>query len=170
VFVGSLYLAAGDANDALRNLHRALEIDPTVRGAHTYAGMVALQQGELNTAEKEFAAELANDPNYLPAMAELGEVRYRQQRWADAADLLFRSKTKVAPLLYMLCDSYFHLGKMQEAELTAEVLAAYVHNDPETMRGLVDLASRNGESALAQRLTDNPDPQSPPLIAPFRSR
>ena len=170
VFVGSLYLAAGDANDALRNLHRALEIDPTVRGAHTYAGMVALQQGELNTAEKEFAAELANDPNYLPAMAELGEVRYRQQRWADAADLLFRSKTKVAPLLYMLCDSYFHLGKMQEAELTAEVLAAYVHNDPETMRGLVDLASRNGESALAQRLTDNPAPQSPPLIAPFRSR
>ena len=86
MFVGSLYLAAGDANDALRNLHRALEIDPTVRGAHTYAGMVAFQQGELDTAEKEFAAELANDPNYLPAIAELGEVRYRQQRWTDAAD------------------------------------------------------------------------------------
>ena len=170
VFVGSLYLAAGDANDALRNLHRALEIDPTVRGAHTYAGMVALQQDDLDGAEREFAAELANDPNYLPAIAELGEVRYRQQRWADAADLLFRSKTKVASLLYMLCDSYFHLGKMQEAELTAEVLAAYAHNDPETMRGLVDLARRNGESALAQRLTVNPDPQSPPLIAPSRSR
>jgi tetratricopeptide (TPR) repeat protein len=170
VFVGSLYLATGDANDALRTLHRALEIDPTVRGAHTYSGLVALQQGDLDAAEREFAVELANDPNYLPAIAELGEVRYRQQRWADAADLLFRSKTKVASLLYMLCDSYFHLGKMQEAELTVEVLAAYAHNDPETMRGLVDLARRNGESALARRLTVNPDPQSPPLIAPSRSR
>jgi|GEM_PF-976787 len=170
VFVGSLYLATGDANDALRNLHRALEIDPTVRGAHTYAGTVALQLGELDIAEKEFAAELAIDPNYLPAMAELGEVRYRQQRWADAADLLFRSKTKVSSLLYMLCDSYFHLGKMQEAELTIEVLAAYAHNDPETMRGLVDLANRIGDSALTQRLTMNPDPKSTPLIAPSQSR
>ena len=170
VFVGSLYISMGDTRDGLRNLHRALEIEPTVRGAHTYAGMVVLQEGDLDTAEKEFAAELANDPNYLPAAAELGEVRYRQQRWRDAADLLYRSKTRIPTLLYMLCDSYFHLGKIQEAELTVEVLAAYAHNDPETMRGLVDLARRNGESALAQRLTANPDPQSPHLIAPSRSR
>lgn len=170
VFVGSLYLAAGDANDALRNLHRALEIDSTVRGAHTYAGMVALQQGELDTAEKEFAAELANDPNYLPAIAELGEVRYRQQRWTDAADLLFRSKTRIPALLYMLCDSYFHLGKMQEAELTVEVLAAYAHNDPEAINGLIDLVRRNGESDLAQRLSANRNPESTPLTAPSQSR
>lgn len=170
VFVGSLYLATGDANDALRNLHRALEIDPTVRGAHTYAGIVALQQGELDTAEKEFAAELANDPNYLPAIAELGEVRYRQQRWTDAADLLFRSKTRIPALLYMLCDTYFHLGKTQEAKLTAEVLAAYLRNDPETMRRLIDLVNRNGESDLAQRLSANPGPKLTPLIAPAQSR
>ena len=170
VFVGSLYISMGDTKDGLRNLHRALEIEPTVRGAHTYAGLVALQQGDLDAAEREFAAELANDPNYLPAIAELGEVRYRQQRWADAADLLFRSKTKVASLLYMLCDSYFHLGKMQEAELTVEVLAAYAHNDPETMRGLIDLASRNGESTLAERLSANRDSKVTPLSVPSQSR
>src|SRR5665213_2221993 len=99
VFVGSLYISMGDTRDGLRNLHRALEIEPTVRGAHTYAGMVVLQEGDLDTAEKEFAAELANDPNYLPAAAELGEVRYRQQRWTDAADLLYRSKTRIPTLL-----------------------------------------------------------------------
>jgi len=170
VFVGSLYLAAGDANDAMRTLHRALEIDPKVRGAHTYSGIVALQQGDLDAAEREFGAELANDPNYLPAIAELGEVRYRQQRWTDAADLLFRSKTRISALLYMLCDSYFHLGKMQEAELTVEVLAAYAHNDPEAMRGLIDLVSRNGEADLAQRLSANRNPESTPLTAPSQSR
>jgi tetratricopeptide (TPR) repeat protein len=170
VFVGSLYISMGDTRDGLRNLHRALEIEPTVRGAHTYAGMVVLQEGDLDTAEKEFAAELANDPNYLPAAAELGEVRYRQQRWADAADLLFRSKTRIPTLLYMLCDSYFHLGKIQEAKLTAEVLAAYASNDGETMRGLIDLISRNGESTLAGRLSANRDPKATPLTAPSQSQ
>jgi len=170
VFVGSLYLATGDVNDAQRNLERALEIDPKVRGAHTYAGIVALQQGELDTAEKEFAAELANDPNYLPAIAELGEVRYRQQKWTDAADLLFKSKTRVPAQLYMLCDSYFHLGKAQEAKLTAEILAAYLRNDRAAMRGLIDLVRRNGEFDLAEKFSARPDPQSTPLIAPSRSQ
>ena len=152
LFIGSLYLSMGDTNDGLRNLHRALEIEPKIRGAHTYTGMAALQQGDLDAAEKEFEAELANDRNYLPAIAELGEVRYRQQRWVDAADLLLKSRTTIPTLLNMLCDSYFHLGKIQDATLTAEVLAAYARNDPEAMRALADLLSRNGEPALAQRL------------------
>ena len=156
VLVGSLYLSMGNTIDALRTLHRALEIEPTVRGAHTYAGMVALQQGDLGAAEKEFEAELANDPNYLLAVAELGEVRYRQQRWADAAGLLLRSRTRASTLLLMLCDSYFHLGKIADAKLTAEVVAAYARNDPDVMRALVDLVSRNGESALAKRLSGTP--------------
>ena len=158
VFVGSIYLSMGDAKDALRNLHCALEVEPRVRGAHTYMGLIALQEGDLDTADKEFDAELANDRNYLPAIAELGEVRYRQQRWTDAADLLLRSRTRTPMLLYMLCDSYFHLGKRQDARLTAEVLAAYARNEPEVIRALIDLINRNGESALAQQLSGNPNP------------
>ena len=36
VFLGKLYLARGEVEDGLRCLHHALEIEPTVRGAHTY--------------------------------------------------------------------------------------------------------------------------------------
>jgi tetratricopeptide (TPR) repeat protein len=158
VFIGSLYFSMGNAEDALRNLHRALEIEPTVRGAHTYVGQIALQRGDLDAAEKEFEAELANDRNYLPAIAELGGVRYRQQRWAEAADLLSNSRTRNSMLLYMLCDSFFHLGKKLDAELTAEVLASYARSEPEAMRALIDLLGRNGESDLAQRLAGNPHP------------
>ena len=158
VFIGSLYLAQGDAKNALRNLHRAWEVDPRVRGAHTYAGLAALQSGDLETAEREFQAELANDRNYLPAIAELGEVRYRQQRWEEAVDLLSNSRTRNPALLYLLCDSFFHLGKTQDAELTAEVLASYARSQPESMRALIDLLGRNGESALAQQLSGNPNP------------
>jgi tetratricopeptide (TPR) repeat protein len=156
VLIGSLYLSMGDEKDGLRLLHRALEIEPTVRGAHTYLAEDALENSDMNTAEKEFEAELANDPNYLPAMAGLGEERYVQGRWADAADLLAKSRTSSPRLLYMLCDSYFHLGKIRDAELTAQVLAAYAQNEPEVMHDLVDLLKRNGDPALALQLSGNP--------------
>jgi tetratricopeptide (TPR) repeat protein len=155
VFIGSLYLSMGEAENALRILHRAWEIDPRVRGAHTYAGLAALQANDLDTAEKEFQAELANDRNYLPAIAELGEVRYRQHRWAEAAELLSNSRTGNPWNQYMLCDSLFHLGKMEDAELTAEVVASHAQREPEIMRALIELLNRNGASALSRRLSEN---------------
>jgi tetratricopeptide (TPR) repeat protein len=155
VFVGKLYLAGGEKADGLRCLHHALQIDPTVRGAHTYEGIVKLKLGDLSGAESEFKAELANDPNYQTAIAEMGEVRYRQERWSDAAEQLAKSRTMTPELLYMLCDSYFHIGKASDADLNAETAAAYGRNNPEFMKDLVDLLQQNGQTDLAQHLSAN---------------
>ncbi len=152
VFVGKLYLGMGDKEAGLRSLHHALEIQPTVRGAHTYEGILALKLGDLSSAENQFKAELANDPNYQTAIAEMGEVRYHQERWSEAADQLAKSRTMTPELLYMLCDSYFHVGKIADADLTAETAAAYGRNKPELMKDLIDLLQRNGQTELAQRL------------------
>lgn len=151
--VGALYLSMGDAAGAVRNLKQALEIEPTVRGAHTYLGMLALQQGDLGEAEHEFKAELALHPNDRAAIAELGALRYKQGKWAEAAAKLAGAETTDPAMLYMLCDSYFRLGKPRDAEVTAEVLAAYARNEPAMMRALVELARRNSDDTLAQRLT-----------------
>lgn len=151
VLVGALYLSMGDATNASRNLEEALRIEPAVRGAYTYLGLLAMQQGDLSGAEREFETELSHHPNYLPAIAEMGQVRYRRGQWL-AADKLAKSETRDPALLYMLCDSYFHLGRAHDAKITAETLAAYARNEPQIMRGLIDLLNRNGESALAQRL------------------
>jgi Flp pilus assembly protein TadD len=145
----------GDTEDGLRNLHHALEIQPTVRGAHTYEGILALKLGDLSGAENEFKAELANDPNYQMAIAEMGEVRYRQGLWSDAAEQLAKSRTITPELLYMLCDSYFHMGRVSDADLTAETMAAYARNKPEVMKELIELLLRNGQTELAQRLSAN---------------
>ena len=153
VFVGKLYLGLGDKDDSLRSLRHALEIQPTVRGAHTYEGILALKVDDLTGAENQFKAELANDPNYQTAIAELGEVRYHQERWSDAADQLTKSRTMTPELLYMLCDSYFHMGKTADADLTAETAAAYGRNNPALMKALLDLLRRNGQTELAQRLS-----------------
>jgi tetratricopeptide (TPR) repeat protein len=155
VFVGKLYLFMGKTDDGLRCLHHALKIQPNVRGAHTDEGILALKLGDLSRAENEFTAELANDPSYQLAIAEMGEVRYHQERWSEAAEQLTRSRTMAPELLYMLCDSDFHLGKVEDANLTAEAMAVYARNRPEVMQGLIALLMRNGQSDLAKRLSAN---------------
>lgn len=155
VLVGALYLSMGDAVNAQRNLKQALRVEPSVRGAYTYLGLLALQQGDISGAEREFESELSHHPNYLPAISEIGRVRYRQGKWAAAADNLEKSETRDPALLYMLCDSYFHLGRTRDAKITAEALAVYARNEPQVMQGLIGLLNRNGESALAQRLAAN---------------
>ena len=153
VFVGKIYLFMENTEAGLRSLHHALEVQPTVRGAHTYEGILALKLGDVIRAEKEFKAELANDPNYQVAIAELGEVRYRQELWGEAAEQLAKSRTTTPELLYMLCDSYFHLGKVSDADLTAETVAAYARNRPDVMKELLELLRRNQQTDLAQRLS-----------------
>jgi predicted Zn-dependent protease len=155
VFLGKLYLFTGKTEDGLRCLNRALAMNPAVRGAHTYVGILDLKQGEFDKAEGEFKAELATDPNYQTAIAEMGEIRYRQSRWQEAADFLANSKTKTPELLYMLCDSYFHLGKTTEADLNAEAAAAYGHDRPDFMSDLMELLKKNGQTALTSQLAAN---------------
>lgn len=150
--VGALYLYTGNAAKGIDFLHQALARDPRTRGAHTYLGIYALQQGQLQVAEKEFAAEIAIDPNYETAVAELGLVRYRQQRWAEAADQLVRSHTRTPALLLALADAQFHLGKAKEARLNVEIAAAYARDDQQLLEDAIDLLRRNGENDLAGRL------------------
>ena len=163
VFVGKLYLFMGQTEDGVRCLHRALQIQPAVRGAHTYQGILLLKQRDMNGAENEFQTELRGDPNYQTAIAEMGEVRYHQGRYSDAAERLAKSRTTTPELLYMLCDSYFRTGKVSDANLTAETIAAYGRNNPRVMKDLLDLLRRNGQAELAQRLSANvmPEEHSP---------
>src|SRR5258708_13381224 len=140
-----MYLFLGNTGDGLRDLDQALKLDHDVRGAHTYEGILALKDNEPNKAESEFNAELANDPNYQTAIAELGEVRYHQGRWAEAADQIAKSHTMTPELLYQLCDSYFHLGKAQDADLTPELVPTYPRNNPQLMKELATLLKSNGQ-------------------------
>jgi tetratricopeptide (TPR) repeat protein len=153
--LASIYLSMHRFDDARRLLQHALKLDPRSPDAHAYLGELALLQDDLKNAEEGFQAELSLFPHHTLAMAELGEVRYRQQQWAEAAELLSDSRTTTPRLLYLLCDSYFHLGKVASGNLAAETVAAYAKDAPAVMRDLVDLLNRNGQSELAQRLAQN---------------
>ena len=157
-FLASLYLAMHRLDDAQRVLNRALAADPKTPDANTYLGKLALIQDDVAGAERHFQLELSLYPNHTLARAELGEARYRQGRWAEAADLLADSKTRAPRLLYLLCDSYFRAGKVSSANLTAETMVAYAVNAPEVMQELIDLLNRNGQPELARRLSQRMKP------------
>jgi Tfp pilus assembly protein PilF len=153
VLMGSLYLSLNRPEDAARCLDQALAVGPAVHGAHTYLGILALQQSEFDRAESEFNRELAMHPNDQMAMAEVGELRYRQGRWADAVAQISESKTAAPYLLFMLCESYFHLGKPKEADVTAELIVDYAEDDPEVVAQVIDLLERNQQVEFAQQLS-----------------
>ena len=83
----------------------------------------------------------------------MGEVRYWQGRWADAAAQIEKSKTIEPELLFMLCDSYFHIGDSKNAALTAEIFAAFGRQNAPLMQQLIALLNRNSQQALAERLS-----------------
>lgn len=152
MLVGVSYLYMSRPEDADRCLKKAIEIEPEVGLAHTYLGLLAMQRDDLADAERQFDIELKLDPNSQLAVAELGEVRYRQGRWSEAAEQLSRSRTVSPALLYLLSDAYFHLDKVKEANLTAELAADYGKDDPAMLQRIVDLLNSNHQTELAQRL------------------
>jgi predicted Zn-dependent protease len=155
MILASVYLAMHRLDDARRLLHRALALDARTQNAHTCLGELALYENDLPRAEEAFQSELSLYPNQIVARAGLGEVRYRQQRWAEAAELLTDSKTTAPRMLYLLCDCYFHLGNVSSANLTAETAAAFAKDDPNVTNDLIALLNHNGQSELAKRLSLN---------------
>ncbi len=150
--VGATYLRMNNIVASQRALRRALALDPKIKGAYTYLGFIALEQNDLPAADRALQAEIQGDPNHPEALAEMGEVRYRQSRWEEAALFLVRSKNGSPRFLYMLTDSYYHLGNIEAANLTAESLAAHAHNQTEVLHSLGELLRRNNQPVLAARL------------------
>ena len=152
VDVAATYVSIGDLSAAKRALDHALQLDSRTKGAHTYLGILALQQNDLTAAAQQFRAELQVDANHPMALAELGEVRYREGNWNEAIALFVRSKTSTPRFLYMLTDAYFQVGNTAAADVTAESLAAYAHGQPEVIASLTDLLQKRGEAAVIQRI------------------
>jgi tetratricopeptide (TPR) repeat protein len=152
VLLGSVYLSMGRVEDAQRCFVKALGVDAKTPDANAYLGNVALEQGDLSRAEGYFNAERERDANHVFATAGLGAVRYRQGRWQEAADLIARSKTTDATLLYLECDALFRVGSRDKAVLVAEAVAAYGKGNEAVGRALDGLLRRNGEVELAERL------------------
>ena len=122
--LGTMYYSMGRRDDARRVLTIARTKVPQSARIAACLGMVQLSSGETVAAENSFQAALALDSTETLALIGMGGIRYQQQRWSEAVQYLEKSRTADSDALFLLCDSYYRVGKPDEALLTAEVIRA----------------------------------------------
>ena len=90
------YLTQYPNDQDIQQLLADLKNQPTGGGEAESQAYVDLKKGNTAAAERQFAADLKANPNDAQALAGLGLVRLRQQRFVEARDLLGRA-LKAAP-------------------------------------------------------------------------
>ncbi len=90
------YLAQYPNDTDIQQLLADIKNQPASAGAAQSQAYIDLKKGNLAAAERQFAADLRATPGDPQALAGLGLVRLRQQRFAEARDLLGRA-LKAAP-------------------------------------------------------------------------
>jgi tetratricopeptide (TPR) repeat protein len=64
----------------------------TAAGAHYFLGRIAKLQQDLPEAERELTQAIAANPKFADALAELGHVHIRTERYEEAAKTLERAR------------------------------------------------------------------------------
>ncbi|HYZ86103.1 MAG TPA: tetratricopeptide repeat protein [Bryobacteraceae bacterium] len=76
---------------AVKQLQRALELEPKLPGAHYLLGQIAVFRGDLERGMEEFRAELAVNPNSSTAYYKMGDIFTRSGDWDRAIPFLQRA-------------------------------------------------------------------------------
>ena len=128
--LGIMYYSTGRKDDAKRMLNIARAQAPKSARIAAFFGMVELSCAEVVSAEQSFQSALALDPAETLALIGMGSIRYQQQRWPEAVQYLEKSHTADPGTLLMLCDTYFRVGRTDDALLTAEVIQGLASDKP----------------------------------------
>jgi len=76
---------------ALKELARALELDPKIPQAHYLTGMLAIFRNELDKGMEEMRQEIAINPGFAMAHYKLGDAYTRREDWDGAIPPLQRA-------------------------------------------------------------------------------
>jgi tetratricopeptide (TPR) repeat protein len=76
---------------ALKELARALELDPRIPQAHYLTGMLAIFRNELDKGMEEMRQEIAINPGFAMAHYKLGDAYTRREDWDGAIAPLQRA-------------------------------------------------------------------------------
>jgi tetratricopeptide (TPR) repeat protein len=142
--VGALYYRMGRLSDAERLLTRAAQQSPDVRNVRTYLALAYVEQGRLAEAEAILPGELERNPREPLVLMAMGLLRFRQERWGDAARYLQDSRVVDPGVLLRLCEAQIRLGQPSAAQDTARVVTALAAGRPDTMTALKNMFERHG--------------------------
>jgi tetratricopeptide (TPR) repeat protein len=189
MLLGSILLLADDGAGAMKELERAIELNPKLPGLHTWYGRALMRLGDPEKAKSIFKVELADNPNDFEANLYIGILLRRDKAFDEALTYLTRAarlRPRDSYARYHLGAVYAATGKPADARLLLEAVAKEY---PDFVEAHVLLASvyyrlnrpEDGqrERAIIQKLTaeqqarqpgvqenDRLDPVKPPANAP----
>jgi Flp pilus assembly protein TadD len=86
--LGSQMFAAGDFPAAVKQLTRAIQLNPNLPGLESLYGQSLLNTGDPDAAARAFRKELVSNPNDFAANLSLAEILIARRKWAEAEPLL----------------------------------------------------------------------------------
>lgn len=118
--MGLGYFEANDTTHAIRELVRALEVDPDHSQAHYLMGFIYMGRRDYTRAVHHFRETLRIEPHYYFAQNNLGTVYLALERWDEAEevflDLLDKPLYTTPELAHNnLGWAYFKMGRHAEA-------------------------------------------------------
>lgn len=121
--LGSLYLEQGQVADAKRCYQDALAANPNNDKAWVGLGLCCVSEGDKESAHDAFARSLERNIRNSTAIFHMVKCAYEIKRYSTAEKILSQY-VEVAPvspsLLYSLAGLQFHVGKKENALVTAK--------------------------------------------------
>jgi tetratricopeptide (TPR) repeat protein len=141
LLIGSILLLADDGQGAIKEIERALQLNPKLPSVHAWYGRALMRVGDLDKAQAAFRLELASNPNDFDANVYLGILLRRDKLLDDALAYLskaVRLRPRDSYARYHLGAVYTGLGKPADA---LPLLEAVVKEYPDFVEAHVLLAS-----------------------------
>ena len=171
LLMGSILLLADDAQRALKELERALELNSKVPSVHAWHGRVLMRLGDTEKAKEAFRTELTTNRNDFDANLYLG-VLLRQDKLANEAAVYLKRAVELRPreqyAHYHLAAVYALAGKPADA---LPLLEGVLKEHPDFVEARVLLASvyyrlrrkadGDREQALVQKITAEQQAKQP---------
>lgn len=147
--LGNVYLQVHRLDEALKLFQECLALNVDHPRAHYGIGRCHLEMGNKRQAHDSFAKSLDRDLNHPAAIFYLVKCAYEIKSYATAARIV-EEYIEVAPinanLLYSLAGLQFHLGRLQDAAVTAQRVLGIApqHVGAKDLLGMIHpLASEN---------------------------
>ncbi|HEY2961496.1 MAG TPA: tetratricopeptide repeat protein [Pyrinomonadaceae bacterium] len=141
LLIGSILLLADDAQSALKEVQRALELNPKLPSLHAWHGRVLMRLGDTDKAKDAFKTELASNANDFDANLYLG-ILLRQYKLTEEALGYLKRAVQLRPReqysRYHLAAVYALAGKPADA---LPFLEGVVKEHPDFVEARVLLAS-----------------------------
>jgi tetratricopeptide (TPR) repeat protein len=141
LLMGTTKLAVHEPQDALEDLQKAIELDPTLVSAHSIYGRALMQSANPDEAQKAFRAELNINPNDFDSNLYLGVLLKGEQRYDEALPYL-KHALEVRPgdagARYQIAALHLAENDFEEAQRELEAL---VKVSPDFLEAHVSLAT-----------------------------